>query len=686
MMELTRLEKKLTRAIQARKQAEKILEDKALELYALNQHLEKQVEQRTRQLALSETKYRTMIENVELGLLEVDVNGKIIKAYPRFCEMTGYSASELEGQDSLSFIVVAEYWSILRKQQEQGRKDKPITSQIQLIRKDGELIWVILSGAPYYNLDGSLQGTVGIYFDITESIKLRSELQKAKIVAEKARKAEKIFLANMSHEIRTPLNAIIGMSHLLKDTNLDETQNEYLDILSSSANILKGLISDILDLSKIDAGKIEVRNKPVNLLKLLEAIQKTFEVRLDSKPVQIKNEIDSEITNLVISDDLILNQIFLNLVGNAEKFTKEGMINIRAILLDQNETEYTIRFEVEDSGIGISTSKQIEIFDEFKQATANISSEYGGTGLGLAITKKLINQLGGQIKVTSEENKGSKFYFVLKFKKTSELNVDTKNVYSDQIIFKNTSYPILVIEDNALNLRYLTKLLEKWKLNYETASNGKEGLDLSLEKKYSIILMDIQMPIMDGYTATKNIRNPSNPNHKTPIVALTASTLLNIKREAISKGLDDFVSKPFDPMQLATVLSKFLNNEISDNDYSNFKIDRSYLDSIYGDDKEYAFDIFETFILITPGEYSSLKDAYESNNLNEVSRIAHKMMATFTMVGLREVTVKFKSLEMAAKSKDASQIGGLFAEIDNEMPSILELVQNELEQMKNSMK
>lgn len=561
MMEISSLEKKLNRAIAARKQAEKILEEKALELFSLNQDLEKQVEERT------------------------------------------------------------------------------------------------------------------------------SELRKAKIVAEKARNAEKTFLANMSHEIRTPLNAIIGMSHLMRDSELSNDQLDYLDILSSSANILQALISDILDLSKIDAGKIEIRNLPVNLPELIVGVEKTFKVRLDSKPVEIFTEVDPKIKNLILSDELILNQIFLNLVGNAEKFTERGKIMIRAIVVNERRDQYKIKIEIEDTGIGISESKQVEIFEEFKQATPNISSDYGGTGLGLAITKKLVDKLGGEIHVESQEQKGSKFFFILDFLKTDKLVENSKNIYSDEIVFDKISDPILIIEDNILNQKYLSKLLEKWNLPYEIAENGQVGLEMSLSKKYSLMLMDIQMPVMDGYECTKNVRITTNPNHDVPIIALTASTLLTKKQEAISNGMNDYVPKPFNPKQLADVLAKFLSLGVSPTIVEAQKqiLDKQQLELLYGDDLIYAKDIFQTFLEITPAEFSSLKKKVDVEDLEQIQRLSHKIKPTFSMVGFKEMSVKLYELENAAKLGDKEEVKSKFVEIESTMTDVLEAVKAELSEIENKL-
>ena len=685
MLEIEIIEKKLKRAEQARKQAEKILEDKALELFKLNQELEAKVEQRTKQIAKSETKYRSIIENMELGLLEVNNDGIISKSYPRFCEMIGYTEEELIGKNPVHTFVLPEFWTVLDQQQQLRQKGVSGTYQIQLKKKDGDIIWVLISGAPYYDQDGKQSGTIGVHYDITEQIKLRSDLQKAKILAERAQKAEQNFLANMSHEIRTPLNAVIGMSHLLGDTDLNKDQTDYLDILLSSAKVLQALISDILDISKIDAGKIEIQRKPINLIEIIDSIEKTFQIRLDSKAVVIKTEIDNRIKNLVLGDVLVMNQILFNLMGNAEKFTAEGEINLRAQVIKEDKKEIKIHFEIEDTGIGIDENKINLIFEEFKQADPMITKKFGGSGLGLAITKKLLLLLGSTIKVKSRKDIGTLFEFDINFEKTDVVISDLAPEKDRSFNFENIGLPVLVAEDNQMNQKYISKLLEKWNLKYDIANDGLEALHLTEQKKYSMVFMDIQMPNMNGHQATLKIRALDNENRNIPIIALTASTLLSKKQEALDAGMSDYLSKPFNPAQLAEIISKFMKIDVQKTTEQTKKLfnkgllDRQYLNDMYGDDLEYAKDIFETFLEITDEEIEKLKDACENSNFEIVYQTAHKIKPTFQMVGLPEISKLMEKIEMAGKDGDPASIKIFHDEFSDGLEYNLGLVKAELE-------
>ena len=650
----------------------------------------------------SEEKYRGIIENMELGLMEVDNNGRIVLPYPRFCEMVGYTQEELIGKDAIETFLPKEYLPVFQQQSEDRMRGKAGVYEIQLIRKDGERIWVIISGAPIFDLAGNITGSLGIHYDITYQKKLQFDLELARHRAEASQEAEKQFLANMSHEIRTPLNAIIGMSHLLHDTNPTEEQKDFLQILKNSAEILRMLISDVLDLSKIRSGKVELQEKEFDLSGLVRALVKSTQLRLEERPLMVTANIDAALKSYVLGDDLLLNQILTNLIGNAEKFTAEGKIEVDVKVLSHEGGQYMLEFQVSDTGIGIPDNKIDLIFQSFRQVDGDIKRKFGGTGLGLSITKQLIELQGGNIEVRSTLGKGSTFVFNIPYKDTNKelLCKDEAKVVSNRPTTDGKR--VLVVEDNFMNRKYISTLLERWNMDYKMANNGREGFEMAQKHKFDIIFMDIQMPVMDGYEATIAIRNSNNLNRDTQIIALTASAMLSQKDKAFQAGVNDYLSKPFKPEQLIEKInSVFLENETSqeeitaqdDENSSNtegvtfFKFDKrldaQLLYELYQEEWDYVREMFKTFLEYTVPEFDQLREAHDQKNIEEVRRLAHKMKPTLGMVGLSNLQQLMLELEITAKNGvDIDLINELYQKIMSDFPSALEAVQNDFKRLR----
>lgn len=611
-------------------------------------------------LEKSEIKYRSIIENMRLGLMEVDLDGNVTRAYPLFCEMVGYTSRELIGQNATTLLLDQENQKILNKQHHARIQGEAGVYEVEIKRKDGEKIWVLISGAPFFDMDGNVIGSIGIHYDISDRKELEKDLKRAKEEAERAQEAEAQFLASMSHEIRTPLNAVLGMTHLLEDTSLDDEQEEYLRVLRHSADILKGLISDILDISKIDAGKVEIHEKPFNLSALLQSIESLYQVKTDSKPVSVKAFIDPRIQTPLLGDELILNQILHNLMSNAEKFTDKGHIHLRANVLSEDGNEIRIKFDIEDTGIGIEADKLELIFEEFKQANAEIRKSHGGTGLGLAITTKLVELCQGTMDVRSRRGAGSTFSFTLTFKKTvDKLVAEDKSV---KILegFEEQHRPILIAEDNAMNRKYISKLLEKWKLVFEIVENGAQAVEQATKHQYSMIIMDLQMPEMTGMEATQWIREHENPNRETPIVALTASTLLSKKEEALNSGMSDFLTKPFHPGSLHEVISKYITlnqrtvSLIEKTDplrASTSPIDQDELQKLYGDDVDYKRTSFQMFIDTSHDAMDKLSKMIQQGDYLQIASVAHRIKPNFGLVGLIQCMEQIADIENMAKEE-----------------------------------
>ncbi len=643
-------------------------------------------------LKRSEEKYRGIIENMELGLVEVDNQGLIIRAYPRFCTMVGYTADELLGKDAVSVLIPSEYYPILNQQIHDRAQGIGNVYEVEMIKKDGSRIWVLISGAPIFDLDGSVVGSIGIHYDITYQKDLQNELEEARERAEDAQKAEKQFLANMSHEIRTPLNAIIGMAHLLYDTEPTTEQKEYLSVLKNSAEILRGLISDVLDLSKIRSGNFEIQNNEFDLSGLVSAMVKTFQMCQEGKELKVTLNLDPNLQNMVIGDDLMLNQILINLIGNAEKFTQKGEITVSVRLKSKRNNRINVEFKIADTGIGIPKEKHDLVFQSFRQVDGDIKRKFGGTGLGLAITKQLVEMQGGSIRLKSQLGKGTTFTFNVFYQET-----DKKITLEDRPIAENerldvAGYRVLVVEDNHMNRKYISTLLTKWQVNYQMAHNGLEGVELASHEPFDLILMDIQMPEMDGYEATNAIRYTVNLNQGTPIIALTASAMVSQKDKAFLAGMNDYLSKPFKPTQLFEKLKCFYSQksekkvETTSNTKGGYfqpfifneRLDTALLTEFYGGDLSYARDMFDIFLTTVMPEYLTLKEQVVAKNTAEVGRLAHKLKPTFAMVGLPDLEQQMEAIELSAKRNDDPSVwSNLFEDFEKHIVDAVEVVRND---------
>jgi len=390
--------------------------------------------------------------------------------------------------------------------------------------------------------------------DISEIKSAQFELMKAKQKAEVASQAKSRFLSNMSHELRTPLNGIIGASNLLLQETYLEEQKSHLDILKYSSEHMMMLINEILDFNKIEAGKLELGQDPVDMKQFLKKITVQFAAQAHAKGLQFNTDIDESLDIEFLTDETRLNQVFSNLLSNAIKFTHQGGITLVARKVFSTSQKATIQFMVKDTGIGIPANKQQEIFESFTQADVNTTRKYGGTGLGLSITKKLVNLFHGELMLESEESRGSTFHFTLKL----AINENRKLYINEEKVKHLAMFPgikVLVAEDNAINMSIARRFLTKWGIDVKEAYNGKEAVELFGKHQFDLVLIDLEMPEMDGLTALGEIRkiNPS-----IPAIAFTAAVYDNMRADLIQKGFREFVPKPFRPEDLHNKISTLI--------------------------------------------------------------------------------------------------------------------------------
>lgn len=385
----------------------------------------------------------------------------------------------------------------------------------------------------------------------------QKELIKAKDLAEQGKRIKENFLANMSHEIRTPINGIIGISQLLKKSNLTEQQHEMVNLLEISSNSLLGVINDVLDLSKIESGKFKINRAPTDLSKICNDVIDLLRISSIEKKLDLIIKLDSEIPNTVIADSLRLNQVLMNLIGNAIKFTHKGSVTLKVEVLDTKGNNVQIKFSVIDTGIGIARENIDKIFETFEQADEQTTIKFGGTGLGLAIVKNLAKLKGGTLEVQSEEFIGSTFSFTNWYEIVKKTKANKKMNDEQLLPFNNAK--VLVAEDNPVNKFLIEKILKSWNVNFDMVENGKEAIEKLRENDYNLILMDTFMPIMNGLEAIKLIREGyAIGKEKIPIITFSAAVMETDKETAIAAGANDVISKPFEAAVLHKKIKEYV--------------------------------------------------------------------------------------------------------------------------------
>lgn len=491
------------------------------------------------------------------GVVINDKNGTVQWVSNAFENITGYTLEDTRNKP-LGDVLKGEMtdMSVIYRSRELSRNKKSFEVDLLVYRKNGKPVWLSIINSVILNSKHEVDKYIEVIIDITDKKKAEMELVAAKEEALQLSRAKDMFISVMSHEIRTPLNAVIGMSHLLQESNPLDSQKENLGILKFSAENLMRLINDVLDFTKIETGNIELEATDMSLRELIQGVTSSMQYRVNDKNIYLRSNIDPNIPEIVIGDRTRICQILLNLAGNAVKFTEKGGITIDVKVAEQTDTEISVRFAVTDTGIGIAHNKIDTIFESFKQAEADTTRKYGGTGLGLAITKRLIELHDSQIHVDSVPGQGSTFWFTIKFKKGQ---IQTNAININNIVETDLHLNILVVDDNQINRLLINKVLCKWGVQAEFAENGAEAVNkIENNHNYDVVLMDIHMPEMGGLEATQIVRAKSDPYFKQlPIVALTAS-LMNNEIEAItSSGMNDYILKPFEPKGLYDKLSRY---------------------------------------------------------------------------------------------------------------------------------
>ncbi|MFA5299539.1 MAG: ATP-binding protein, partial [Lutibacter sp.] len=682
----------------------KVKEKRAAELVIVNEELalqniaakkqetiNKELEASNLDIKLDSQYSLSLIEASLDPLVTISATGKITDMNEALTSITGLTRKELTDTDFLDYFT--EPQKARGVYQEVFAKGSVTNSPLTLRHKNGKLTDVLFNGSTYKDEDGNVEGVVIVARDVTEQKRVAKELTEAMIFAEmatsiaeeakiKAEKATKIaedavkakqqFLSNMSHEIRTPMNAIIGFTKVVLKTELTAKQKEYLNAIKISGDALIVLINDILDIAKVDAGKMTFEQIPFRMSLSLSAMLHLFETKIQEKNLKLVREYDNRIPEVLVGDPVRLHQVILNLVSNAVKFTAKGKITVGVKLLDEDEHSATVEFSVSDTGIGIPEAKLDSIFENFQQASSSTSRLYGGTGLGLAIVKQLIEPQGGSIHVTSKINEGSTFSFKLSFQKTkANAMLDVELVEYDKDF---SGIKILVAEDIPLNQLLMRTLMDDFGFECDIAANGKIAVEKMQTKVYDLILMDLQMPEMNGFETTDYIRNIMNSN--IPIIALTADVTTVDLAKCKSVGMNDYIAKPVDERLLYSKIVGFIkkNDNIIEPDVSILKkevkgkcTNLNYLNTRTKSNRILMMEMISLYLEQTPPLIIAMKQGLLNKDWVALQAAVHKMIPSFSIMG---ISIDFENMakkvqEYASTQQQTEDISELVFQLEN---------------------
>ncbi len=640
----------------------------------------------------------TAIEQLNTALNEsaivsvTDPKGKIEFVNEAFCKVSKYKREELIGKDhrivnsgfhSKEFI--AEIWSTLQN-------GKIWKGEIKNRCKDGSYFWVETTIVPFLDADKKPLRYVSILYDVTDRVQLESALRKSKYEIEKTAKIKEQFLANMSHEIRTPLNAIIGFSEILRSSRLTPKQEEHAKIITRSGENLMGIINDILDFAKIESGNFSLEKVPMSIAEINDSIKNMFLKTAEEKKIELKVFSDNDIPACVNGDSIRITQILVNLIGNAIKFTASGSVRIFTTIISQDEDTFMVEYKVADSGIGIASDKLDVIFDRFVQAEDDTTRKFGGTGLGLSIVKNLVKLMNGEISVKSELNIGSEFRLLIPLQKSSEsemeeyLNRQKKNEFTNNESFGELS--VLLVEDNRMNQQYVASLMQQFNIHCEIAESGMIAIKKLNANSYDLILMDIQMPEMDGYEATGIIRKEMQLN--TPIIALTANATIADFEKCLKCGMNGYLSKPYKPKDLFDKIAEVMAYKMNVDKGNRIDVTAerkspnenlfqlSHLKEQVNGKMNVVKQLIDIFIEDTPKDFILLENGISDEDFSSIEKVSHQLVSTFSIIGISPAIKLLKSMELNAREKkNILEILDMF----KELKEITVKVRTEVEQI-----
>lgn len=542
--------------------------------------------------------------------------------------------------------------------------------------KDGIRIPLRINATHIADEEGNIEFAIAVFEDITSLKEAENELRKAKKLAEESSELKEMFLANMSHEIRTPMNAVIGFTDLLLKRNLNEEEMGYVRIIKTSGENLLRIINDVLDISKIESGLMTFEIHPIAINALFSSIKVMFAQKAREKNIELTFADDSNIPASIMGDPTRLTQIIMNLVGNAIKFTQDGSVTVSAKLVAREEGHIQLEFSVKDTGIGIPPEKLDTIFERFTQAEKHTTRKFGGTGLGLNIVKQLVELQGGTISVNSREGIGSEFKFLLSFSTTAEIASVKPQKYEECDIERLKQLKILLVEDSPINVKFISALFETHGMAVDHAGNGKAAIEKMAEVNYDMILMDIEMPEMNGYETTTYIRSVlENP---VPIIAMTAHTMAGESEKCLQMGMNGYLSKPIrEDLLFRTLIHIGLDDQKQAEPEK--LVDLSSLEKTMRGNKKVILETLDIFLEHMPENLEGIKEGVNRKDFAMIRRNAHTMKSSVSILGISKVQKLLEEMEkLAASESDMDRI----IELKNSLTLLSDRSVKEIEQLK----
>ena len=639
-----------------------------------------------RQLRQSEEKYRSIIENLQFGMMEVDVEGRVTRMYDGMSRMTGYTEEELLGKHPAEILLPKQWREYMAEQQRRRKEGESHVYEVQVKKKDGSLVWAMISGTPLYDEQGRVSGSIGVHLDLSDRKRIEDELREAQQRAEESARTKEQFLANMSHEIRTPMNGIKGMMQLLNRTQLDPDQQRYMRNMMDSSDHLMVLINDILDLSKIEAGKLSLETVPVALAHLLEHVESVFNQRAAVKGIALDTWLDPRIDFNVLTDPTRVRQVLDNLVNNAIKFTETGGVSVSISLLHAHDNQHALRFSVKDTGVGIELKRIHDVFETFTQESDSTTRMYGGTGLGLPICKQLVELMGGEIGIRSVKHVGTEVTFNLTLEGTTETPPTQRALHLDSFGGLK-GVRVLLAEDHDINRFLAAKLLQDAGVIVIHAENGQEAIDQLGTHQVDLVLMDMQMPVLDGLDATRHIRNELKS--EVPIVALTANAIQGDRQRCLDAGMNDYLAKPFEPAELLGKMADLLGiatEEVTAEPAPEEPVepelamyDLGSLRELAGGDDGFFNRMLNMFIERTPVSLAEMREAASNGNPERASKLAHQLKPSVDSLRMRDVKSLVRAVEAAGKDgAGAAELLPMVEALEQALNPIIEALKGEL--------